>query len=82
MVVKIAEGSLETRFGHYKEYLYYDGQRETIARQDGKTEARFTHTGLVPAFECYNNCSNAWSVLVGGNLRKLIATGEDQPWPW
>lgn len=53
-----------------------------IASVDGQTELRFTHTGLVPAFECYHNCSNAWNVLVGGNLRKLIQTGETQPWPW
>lgn len=31
MVVKIAEGTLETRFGTYREHLYYNGQRETIA---------------------------------------------------
>lgn len=53
-----------------------------IAAKDDKTEVRFTHKGLVPAFECYNNCSNAWNLLVKGNLRKLIATGETQPSPW
>lgn len=31
MVIRIAEGTLETTFGSYKEYLYYDGQKETIA---------------------------------------------------
>lgn len=40
MVVKIAEGSLETKFGHYKEYLYYDGQRETIALVLGDVKDR------------------------------------------
>jgi hypothetical protein len=28
-----------------------------IARKDEKTELRFTHVGLVPAFECYGGCS-------------------------
>ena len=52
-------------------------------RQDGdKTHVKFMHRGLVPAFECYDNCSNAWSVLVGQNLRNLIATGKPQPSPW
>ena len=50
-----------------------------IYEKDGKTEIRFTHTGLVPKYECYDSCSNAWSTLVNDNLRKLISTGERQP---
>ena len=50
-----------------------------IASKDGKTELRFTHAGLVPAFECYGGCSGAWDALVNGNLRKLITTGKSQP---
>ena len=38
--------------------------------------------GLVPTHECYNNCSNAWGMLINGNLRKLIATGKAQPSLW
>ena len=50
-----------------------------IAKKSGKTELRFTHVGLVPAFECYGGCSGAWGALVEGNLHKLITTGKDQP---
>jgi hypothetical protein len=50
-----------------------------ISKKDGKTEIRFTHVGLVPAYECYNACSDAWGTLVNGSLRKLITTGKDQP---
>ena len=50
-----------------------------ISTKDGKTELRFTHVGLVPAFECYGSCSGAWGALVEGNLRKLITTGNSQP---
>jgi uncharacterized protein YndB with AHSA1/START domain len=50
-----------------------------IVRKEDKTELRFTHAGLVPAFECYEGCSGAWGALVGGNLRKLITTGKNQP---
>ena len=53
-----------------------------IGQKDGKTEVRFTHTGLLPTFECYNNCSAAWGMLVNRNLRNLIITGKDQPSPW
>jgi len=31
MIVKIAEGTLETKFGSYREFLYYDGQKESVA---------------------------------------------------
>ena len=30
-----------------------------IAKKDDKTELRFTHAGLVPAIECYGDCSGA-----------------------
>jgi hypothetical protein len=44
-----------------------------------QTEVRFTHRGLVPEFECFNDCSNAWSFYVHESLRNLITTGKGQP---
>jgi uncharacterized protein YndB with AHSA1/START domain len=49
-----------------------------ISEKNGKTEVRFTHAGLVPEYECFDSCSNAWGTLVNDNLRMLIATGERQ----
>ncbi len=48
-----------------------------IEEKDGKTNVRFTHKGLVPAFECYDNCSSAWSSAVA-SLREFITTGKPQ----
>ncbi|WP_394360921.1 SRPBCC domain-containing protein [Amycolatopsis sp. SB7-3] len=50
-----------------------------IAEKDGKTEARFTHHGLVPEYECFDVCHKAWTFYVGTSLRDLITTGEGQP---
>ncbi len=50
-----------------------------ITRKGGKTELRFTHVGLVPAFECYGDCSGAWGFYINDSLRSLITTGKGQP---
>src|SRR5262249_9776607 len=52
-----------------------------IARKGDKTEVVFTHIGLVPDYECYDVCSNAWGGYVNGSLRSLIATGAGAPIP-
>jgi hypothetical protein len=52
-----------------------------ISEKDGGAEVRFTHVGLVPQYECYDVCSNAWGGYIGGSLRNLINTGKGQPNP-
>ena len=53
--------------------------RFDISEKNGATEVRFTHAGLVPAYECFDVCSNAWSFYIGDSLRNLITTGEGAP---
>lgn len=50
-----------------------------ITRKGDKTELRFTHVGLVPAFECYGKCAGAWGFYINESLRSLIATGKGDP---
>lgn len=52
-----------------------------ISETDSGAEVRFTHVGLVPRYECYDVCSNAWSGYINGSLRDLINTGKGQPNP-
>lgn len=52
-----------------------------IAGHDGLTQVRFTHEGLVPEFDCYELCSDAWTGYVTGSLRHLIMTGVGHPNP-
>jgi len=54
-----------------------------ISASDGGTEVRFSHRGLVPAFECFERCSGGWGFFVNASLQRLIATGEgplSPPW--
>ena len=50
-----------------------------IKEINNKTQVRFTHTGLVPAFECYGACSGAWKMLIQQSLYSLITTGKGMP---
>lgn len=49
-----------------------------IARKGDKTELRFTHIGLVPAIQCYGDCSGAWGFYINECLRSLVTTGKVQ----
>ena len=53
-----------------------------ISQKDGKTQLTFTHIGLVPAYECYQICADAWGNYVGGSLKSLIETGKGNPNPY
>lgn len=50
-----------------------------ISKKGKKTEVRFTHQGLVPDYECFDVCSDAWGGHIKGSLKNLIATGKGQP---
>jgi hypothetical protein len=50
-----------------------------VSRKGDQTEVRFSHVGLVPEFECFDTCSNAWGFYINSSLRHLITTGEGAP---
>jgi uncharacterized protein YndB with AHSA1/START domain len=56
--------------------IYFD-----IVRNGSKTELQFTHLGLVPAYECFDVCSNSWDFYLHTSLRGLIRTGKGLPNP-
>lgn len=43
---------------------------------ENKTQLIFTHKGLVPAIECFKDCSNAWGQIIQQSLAGLINTGK------
>ncbi len=50
-----------------------------ITEKGNKTQLRFTQKGLVPAYECYDICQNAWSTYIKKSLRSLITKGKGKP---
>ena len=52
-----------------------------ISEENGKTRLVFTHKGLVPEYECYNVCHDAWTGYIQNSLKDLITKGKGQPNP-
>lgn len=72
---------LDNHFNFTKDKAEWKGTEITfeISKKGDKTEIRFTHLGLVPEYECFDICSNAWGSYMNGSLRSLITTGKGQP---
>lgn len=43
---------------------------------EDKCKLIFTHEGLQPQVECYNDCSNAWSRIIQQSLHSYLNTGK------
>lgn len=52
-----------------------------ITKKEEQTAVTFTHEGLVPQYECYEICREAWTNYIKESLYKLIATGKGEPNP-
>lgn len=50
-----------------------------IERIGTQTKVKFTHDGLVPDYECYDVCHDAWGTYINGSLKDLITSGKGQP---
>lgn len=72
---------LENHFNFTKDKTEWKGTRIIfdISEKEGKTELHFTHAGLVPAYECYEVCRDAWTSYIQGSLKSLITTGKGKP---
>jgi len=50
-----------------------------ISSENKKSKIDFTHVGLVPGVECYNDCETGWNGHVTMSLANLINEGKGQP---
>ncbi len=78
---KVVWHVLDSRINFVKDKTEWKGTDIVfeISKKGDKTELRFTHAGLVPAFECYGACSDAWGFYINNSLRSLITTGKGEP---
>ena|ERR1700690_111771 len=74
---------LDNRFNFTEDESEWTGTKITfeVSRKGDTTEVHFSHLGLVPEYECYGVCSNAWGSYINGSLRSLITTGKGRPNP-
>lgn len=78
---KIAWQVLDNYFSFTKDQNEWKGNTILfqIVEQDDKTVLHFTQEGLVPEYECYDVCQNAWRTYIQKSLYSLITTGKGQP---
>ena len=43
---------------------------------NGTTEIKFTHEGLTPDVECYNDCASGWTHWIKTSLSSYLTTGK------
>ncbi len=72
---------LDNYFKFTKDKSEWNGTRVIfeISQKAGQTAIRFTHEGLVPQYECYEICREAWTNYVQDSLGSLINTGKGRP---
>ena len=50
-----------------------------ISPENNKTKIDFTHIGLEPGVECYNDCEVGWNEHITNSLVKFINEGSGMP---
>ena len=67
-------------FKFTKDSTEWTGNKITfeISKQGNKTQLVFTQIGLVPTYECYNVCRDAWTGFIQKSLKNLITMGKGQ----
>ena len=80
---KLVYQVLENEFNFTKDKTEWIGTKLIfeITKEGDQTKVKFTHQGLVPKYECYNVCFDAWTGYIKNSLYKLITTGKGEPNP-
>ncbi len=65
--------------GIKEEWLGTQLHWQIATEEESATRLCFTHEGLVPDFNCYEVCSDAWGYFIGSSLKELVERGQGQP---
>ncbi|HTH57443.1 MAG TPA: SRPBCC domain-containing protein [Cyclobacteriaceae bacterium] len=67
-------------FKFIKDQREWTGNKITfeISQQGNQTQLVFTQVGLVPTYECYQVCRDAWTGFIHQSLQNLITNGTGQ----
>lgn len=78
---KVAWRVIDNYFSFTKDKDEWKGNKIIfeITEKENKTQLQFTQEGLVPGYECYDICQNAWSTYIQKSLYSLVTTGKGQP---
>lgn len=78
---KVVWSVLENYFNFTHDKNEWKGNRIIfeISEQGSQTQLQFTQEGLVPDYECYEVCQNAWTTYIQKSLYSLITTGVGHP---
>ena len=80
---KLVYQIMDNQFNFIKDKTEWVGTKLIfeISGEGGNTKVKFTHQGLVPEFECYNVCFDAWTGYITNSLYNLITKGKGEPNP-
>ena len=75
---KVVWQVLENHFSFTKDKEEWKGNKIVfeISERENKRELKFTQIGLVPEYECYDICENAWNTYIQESLYNLITIGK------
>jgi hypothetical protein len=73
----------ENEFNFVQDKTEWVGTRLIFEIHDAgdHSTVKFTHEGLVPEYECFEVCNEAWSSYIGNSLKSFIETGKGNPNP-
>lgn len=80
---KVVWQVLDNYFNFIKDKTEWIGTKVIfeIEEKDNATQLHFTHEGLIPQYECYEICHNAWRDYIQESLYDLIVKGKGKPNP-
>jgi hypothetical protein len=79
--VKITWLVTDSRLNFTRDASEWTGTKNSfeIRRTGDKTQIVYRHLGLVPAIECFGDCSKGWNYYLHQSLLPFIQTGKGQP---